>query len=143
MQAPKPSVVSRNAIPKRVDSANGERSEYRRSIPETWSAFAQRITNADDPGVDGGDRPERAASRCTRRSTRGSTTPGRTSRRTPTTPIRSESETNSAQRATSSRHVTPEAPTASVGDGAGTPTPKVYTPFPTWPSAEISCQRTV
>ena len=35
--APNPSVVMRNALPKRVDSANGERSAYRRSTPETWS----------------------------------------------------------------------------------------------------------
>ena len=56
-------------------------------------------------------------STCTRRSTRGSTVRGRTSRRMPTTPRRSAIETKSAQRATSSRHVMPDAPTASVGGG--------------------------
>ncbi len=78
-----------------------------------------------------------------RRSTRGSTGRGRIRTRIPTTPITSASETNSTHRATSSRHVWPDEPTASVGDGASTPTPKVKTPLPTCPSAEISCQRTV
>ena len=61
----------------------------------------------------------------------------------PTTPTRSASEAKSAQRATSSRHVIADAPTASVGGGGSTPTPNVKTPVPTCPSAEISRQRTV
>ena len=61
----------------------------------------------------------------------------------PTTPIIRASEAKSAQRATSSRHVTPDAPTASVGGGGVTPTPKVKTPVPTCPSAETTRQRTV
>jgi len=40
----------------------------------------------------------------------------------PTTPTSSVREANKAQRATSSRHVIPEAPTASVGGGGSTPT---------------------
>ncbi len=49
----------------------------------------------------------------------------------------------SAQRATSSFHVDPPAPTASVGGGAGTPTPNVKTPAGAWPSPPITRQRTV
>ena len=61
----------------------------------------------------------------------------------PTPPSSSASETKNAQRTTSSRQVMPEAPTASVGGGASTPTPNVKTPVPTWPSADSSRQRTV
>ena len=39
--------------------------------------------------------------------------------------------------------VGPEAPYASVGGGAATPTPNVQTPETTCPSDEIACQRTV
>jgi hypothetical protein len=61
----------------------------------------------------------------------------------PTTPIIRASDANRAHRATSSRHVIPDAPTASVGGGAATSTPNVKTPVATWPSAETTRQRTV
>ena len=61
--------------------------------------------------------PHDVPSRWTRRSTRGSTVDGRTRSRIPTTPIRSASDANSAQRATSSRQVMPERAVV-VGDGS-------------------------
>src|SRR3954452_20259904 len=48
-----------------------------------------------------------------------------------------------AQRTMCSVRVGPEAPYASVGGGAATPTPNVQTPETTCPSDESACQRTV
>jgi hypothetical protein len=104
--------------------------------------LAERITKPAIPALSAATAPS-VPSRCTRRSTRGSTTCGRTSSRIPTTPIRSASDTKSAHRATSSRQVIPEEPTASVGGGGSTRTPNVNTPVPMCPSAETSRQRTV
>ena len=48
-----------------------------------------------------------------------------------------------SQRARSSFHVVPLAPTASVGGGGLTPTPNVKTPEGEWPSEPVTRQRTV
>ena len=69
--------------------------------------------------------------------------PRRTTSRSTSGPMSSASAPKSAQRARSSRHVVPDAPTASVGGGALTPTPKVKTPAGECPSSPITRQRTV
>src|SRR3954454_13484102 len=48
-----------------------------------------------------------------------------------------------AQRTMCSARVGPDAPYASVGGGAATPTPNVHTPETTRPSDDTACQRTV
>ena len=139
---PKPSVIARNAMPKRVFSANGCRSPYRRSPSGSCNAFDARRTNATIP-TSITRNAAATPSRWKPRSTRAGTGPRTTTRRTTSGPIRSASATNRAQRATSSRQVAAEAPTASVGGGAATPTPNVKTPAGACPSAPITRQRTV
>ena len=78
-----------------------------------------------------------------RRSSAFGTGPRRTRRRTASGPITSASAANRSQRETSSFQVAAPAPTASVGGGASTPTPKVNTPAGEWPSPPVTRQRTV
>ena len=134
---PEPEASSRGTRSRSASTprtATGRRRAGRRPRPGARSPSGSRSPRC--PVLSARNAPS-VPRRWTRRSTRGSTARGRTRSRIPTTPIISASETKSAQRATSSRHVTPDAPTASVGGGGVTPTPKVKTPFPTCPSAEI------
>ena len=78
-----------------------------------------------------------------RRSSGSGTRPRRITSRTTSGPMSRASALKSAHRAMSSRHVVPEAPTASVGGGAATPTPNVKTPAGECPSSPITRHRTV
>src|SRR5206468_7347407 len=78
-----------------------------------------------------------------RDSARGGSGPRTISSRKPRPPMSSASARKYAQRTRCSVRVGPEAPYASVGGGAATPTPNVQTPETTWPSDESACQRTV
>ena len=71
------------------------------------------------------------------------TGPRRMSSRTTSGPITRASAAKRPQRAASSFHVVAPAPTASVGGGAFTPTPKVNTPAGEWPSADVTRHLTV
>jgi hypothetical protein len=78
-----------------------------------------------------------------RRSTRGASGPRSTTSRNASPPRSSASERKYAQRTMCSVLVGPDAPNASLGDGAGARTPNVKTPAVTWPSLASTCQRTV
>jgi hypothetical protein len=82
-------------------------------------------------------------SRWNRCSSAGGTAPRRITSLNSSGPMTSASAAKSPHRAASSFHVVPLAPTASVGGGAFTPIPNVYTPAGECPSWPVTCQRTV
>ena len=107
------------------------------------SAFDARKTNAAMPTSITRNAATTETTWKRRSSASGTNDPRRITSRTTSGPISNASAAKSPHRARSSRHVVPDAPTASVGGGAATPTPKVNTPPGLCPSSPITLQRTV
>jgi hypothetical protein len=131
-----------NAVPNRVPPAIGERSPYSSRSKGSCSASSALRTNATIPTSSTPTTP-RPISLKKRASARGGSGPRTMSSRKPSPPTSSASARKYAQRTRCSVRVGPEAPYASVGGGAETPTPNVQRPETTWPSDESARQRTV
>ena len=121
----------------RYRSASSRRTVGDRRTGDPRSAAGARSTRAARTPAMPTSITRNAATTATRwkpRSRRSGTGPRRMTSRTTSGPMSSASAPKSAQRARSSRQVVPEAPTASVGGGAATPTPNVKTPAGECPS---------